>query len=98
MFFVNLGVHFGSQIRPKTGPKNKKSQVNFWNPDFSSLEALQVHLESRLEPLMLVLRAPNTRKVWFSSWKITFFANVAFRYFEALEVLLGSILAHHGPL
>ena len=61
-------------------------------------EALQVHLESRLERLVLVLRTPESRKVWFSNWKITLFANVVFSYFEALEVLLGSILAHHGRL
>ena len=29
---------------------------------------------------------------------ISLFVNAAFGYFEALEVLLGSILAHHGPL
>ena len=86
----------GSQVCPKTGPTNQKTLVKFWNPDFLSLEALQVPLESRLEPLMLVLRAPKTRKVWFSVGKITFFAIAAFRAFEALEILFGSILAHHG--
>ena len=54
-------------------------------------------LESRLEPLMLVLRAPKTKKVWFSVCKITLFANAAFRYFEALEDLLGPMLALLGP-
>ena len=55
-------------------------------------------LESRLEPLMLVLRAPKTRKVMFSYTKIALLAHVVFRYFEALEILLGSILAHHDPV
>ena len=85
---------------PKSVPKlvqKIKNLVNFWNPDFSSLEALQMPLESRLEPLMLVLRAPKTRKVWFYCKKITFFANAAFRYFEALEDLLGPMLALLGP-
>ena len=64
---------------------------------FSGLKPLQVPLESRLERLMLVLRAPKTRKVWFHYGKITFFANAAFRYFEALEDLLGRMLALLGP-
>ena len=46
--------------------------INFRNPDFSSLEALQVPLESRLEPLMLVLRAPKTRKVFLFNGKSHF--------------------------
>ena len=70
----------------------------FWNPDFSILEALQVPLENCLEPLMLVLRAPKTRKVLFYHCKITCSANAAFRYFEALEDLLGRMLALLGPL
>ena len=96
-FLANFRIHSGPQIGPRSIPKNLSFQVNFSNL-FSGLKPLQVPLESRLEPLMLVLRAPKTRKVWFSNWKITLFANAAFRYFEALEVLLGSILAHHGPL
>ena len=62
---------------------------------FSGLNPLQVPLES-LEPLMLVLRAPKTRKVWFYNNKITFFAHAAFRYFEALEDILGRMLALLG--
>ena len=58
--------------------------------------ALQVPLESLLERLMLVLRAPKTRKVWFPNRKITLFANVVLQYFEAIDVLLGPILALLG--
>ena len=69
----------------------------FWNI-FSGLKALQVPLESRLEPLMLVLSSHKTRKVWFYYNKTTFFANAVFRYFEALKDLLGPMLALLGPL
>ena len=50
-------------------------------------------LESRLEHLMLALDASKTQKLWLSNGKTTLFANAAFRYFEALESLLESILA-----
>ena len=69
-------------------------------PFFSGLTALPVPLESLLARLMLVLRAPKTRKVWFSNCTSTLFENVVFRYFEALDVLLellGPILALLGP-
>ena len=83
-------------LGPKIGSKTCQQINQFWNPYFSSLEALQLPLENHLEPLMLVLRAPKTQKVWFSICKITLFAIAAFRYFEALEVLLGSSSPHHG--
>ena len=90
----------GSILAPKSVPKLVHKieflQVNFQNPFFPGLKALQVTLESLLEPLMLVLGAPKTQKVWFSICKIILFAIAVFRYFEALEVLLGTILAHHG--
>ena len=54
-------------------------------------------LESHHERLMLVLRAPKTQKVLFSYRKTTLFANAVFRYFEALEILLGNIFALLGP-
>ena len=54
-------------------------------------------LESRLEPIMLVLRAPKTQKVWFYNRNIKLFAIGAFRYFEALEDLIGPMLALLGP-
>ena len=53
---------------------------------------------SLLEPLMIVLGASKTRKIWFSNKKITFFVNVVVRYFEALDVLLGPIFAHLVPI
>lgn len=88
----------GSVWGPKTSPKlvHKIKHCQFWNTVFSSLEALQVTLESHLEPSMLVLRTPKTEQVWFSLCKITIVAIAVFRYFEVLEVLLGTILAHHG--
>ena len=50
-------------------------------------------LGSLLEPLMLFLGASKTRKNKFVHEKLTLVANTVFRYFEALDVLLGSILA-----
>ena len=96
-FVVHVGVYFGPQIGPETNKRKIEIVGSSSGTFFSGLKAL-VPLESILERLMLVLRPPKTRKVWFSGWKITLFANAAFRYFQALEVLLGSILAHHGPL
>ena len=66
---IPVWVHFllilGSVVAPRSVPKlvqQMKNPVKFWNL-FSGLETLQVPLESRLEPLMLVLRAPKNRKV-----------------------------------
>ena len=95
-FLVNFWVRFGPQVGPKTAP-NKKCFRSIFGALFSGLKALQVPLESLLERLMLVLRAPKNRKVLFPHWKITLFANVVFRYFEVLQALLGSILALLGP-
>ena len=64
---------------------------------FSGLKALAVPLESRLEPVMPVWRAPKTRKVGFYHDKIIFCANAAFQYFEALEDLRGPRLALLSP-
>ena len=55
--------------------------------------ALQVHLGSLREPLMVILGSSKTKKVWLLHWKIVFFVNVVFHYIEALDVLLGPILA-----
>ena len=63
-FFADFGVHSGPQIGTKTNPNKYISQVNFWN-FFVGSKALQVSLESRLEPLMLVLKAPKTSKICF---------------------------------
>ena len=98
-FWVHVWSISGSILAPKSVPNlvpKNKIQVICWNL-FSGLKPLQVPLESRLEPLMLVLRPPKTRKVLFYHCKISFFANVAFRYFEALEDLLGRMLALLGP-
>ena len=90
----------GSILDPKSVPKLTPKRCFLrliFGTIFSGLKPLQVPLESRPEPLMLVLRAPKTRKVWFSICKITLFAIAAFRYFEALEDLLGRMLALLGP-
>ena len=74
--------------------------VTFWNPDFSSLEAFQVPLESRLEPLMLVLRNPKTRKVLFSIWNSHFLQMLFFRTLRLLTSFLGPswrLLARVNP-
>ena len=55
--------------------------------------ALQVPLGSLPEPLMAILGASKTQKEWFLHCKITLFVNAALHYFEALDVLLGPILA-----
>ena len=94
---ANFGVHSGPKIGPKTNPQKCVFLVDFWI-HFLGLKALQVPLESRLEPLMLVLRATKTRKVWFPFGKITLFAIAAFWHFEALEDAIGPMLALLGPV
>ena len=93
-FVFHFGVHFGSKI----GSKTVLFWFHFWNPFFWGLEALQVPLESLPEPLILLLRASKTRKVWFSYCKITLFENDAFWYFKVHHALIGVILVHLGPL
>ena len=94
---VLCGVHFGPHICYKTNPKNlifaSISGIVFWG-----FGALQVPLGSLPEPLMIVLGASKTRKVLFLYWKIILFEIVVFRYLEALDVLLGFILAPLGPI
>ena len=86
-------MYSGAQVGSRSGRNFLINLLNF----FSGLKALQGPLESRLEPLMLVLRAPKTRKVWLYFCKITFFAHAAFWYFEALEDILGPRLALLSP-
>ena len=100
-FWVHCWSILGSIWVPKSAPKlvqKIKCFRSIFGTLFSGLKALQVPLESLLERLMLVLRAPKTRKVWFSHGKITLSANIVFRYFEALEDLLGLMLALLDPL
>ena len=84
--------------RPQNLLNTSICYVHFWNPCFWDLETLPVPLGNLLEPLMLVLGASKTRKVLFLHWEIQLFVNVVFRYVEALDVLLGSILVLLGPL
>ena len=97
-FFVHFGFHFGVHFGSKIGSKTVLFWFHFWNPFFSGLEALQVPLQSLPEPLILLLRASKTRKVWFSDGKITLFENDAFWYFKVHHALIGVILVHLGPL
>ena len=94
-FWVKFWCMLGSILGPKSIPKLVK-QINvsgqLLEPFFWVLKAIQVPLESLLERLMLVLKAPDTRKVLFSYRKITFFENVVFRYFEALDVVSWPVL------
>ena len=75
-FFCKLWGPFWICNRLQNRSTKAKKLVNFWNPDVSGLEALQVPLESRLEPLMRVLRAPKTRKIWFSHRGISHFLQI----------------------
>ena len=52
---ANFRPHFGAQIGPKTGSKNQKNMVHFWNPVFWGLEALQVPPGSLPETLTILL-------------------------------------------
>ena len=104
IFGSSFGYILGSILGPKSVPKwvegqtNHNFQVYFRNPFFRSLEALQVPLGSLPDPLMLVLGPSKTRKVRFLYLKVSFFVNVVFRCFKALDVLLGIILAPLGPI
>ena len=95
-FFIHFGFHFGVHFGSKIDSKTVLFWFHFWNTFFSGLEAIQVPFESLPEPLILLLRASKTRKVWFSD-KITLFENDVSWYFKALDVLIGVILAHLGP-
>ena len=97
-FSVHFVFHFGVQFGSKNDSKTVLFWFHFWNPFFSGLEAIQVPLESLPEPLILLLRASKTRKVWFSHRKITLFENDAFWYFKVHHALIGVILVHLGPL
>ena len=89
--FCEFWGSFRGPLRLQNWSKNCLFWFHFWNPFFWGLEALQVPLGSLPEPLMLILGASKTRKVWFSHCKITHFENYAFWYFKALD------LAHSNP-
>ena len=96
LLVFHFGVHFGSKI----GSKTVLFWFHFWNTFFSGLEAIQVPLESLPEPLILLLRASKTRKVWFSNSKITLFKMMHFGTLRFIMPSLESswcILAHYDP-
>ena len=92
----------GSISRSISGPKLVQKLFYFGSIFgtlfFSGLEAIQVPLQSLPEPLILLLRASKTRKVWFSHGKITLSENDASWYFKVHHALVGVILVHLGPL
>ena len=94
---ANLWVHSGSQIGFKTGPKTTTFVGSF-------LEAFVLRSWSSSSASWEPLWAPYARLGSLQDSKNIVFAlenniclNVFLRYFEALHVLLGSILALIGP-
>ena len=70
------------------GSKSAPKLVNVWNPVFSSLEVLQVPLESRLQFFIIVLGAHKTRDV-FQTVKSHFLQMLLFSTLGLLMSFLG---------
>ena len=112
MHVIWMWMRFGSRLGPisnqfwsqfgvpkllQKSSENSLFVVPFLNPFLWGLEALQVPLGSLPEPLMLILGASKTWKVWFPHRKMTLFENDTFWCFEALHGPLGPILAPSWP-
>ena len=100
LFFVDFGVHFWD---PNLSQNWSKPKNKIWSivgiPISRVLKLFKYLMRAVLSLLCSSWEPPRLEKYGFTMFydgKITFFENAAFRYFEALEDLLGRMLALLG--
>ena len=89
---------FGVPKLPQKWSEKSFFLVTFLKPFVWGLEALQVPLGSLPEPLMLILAASKTRKVWFFIVKQHFWKMILFGALKLFMALLGPSWLLLGPI